>query len=63
MVIRRNDVMVIKMVSNLRSRTIVTSGGRISIPKKIRDALSIKEGSVLELYIYKGKMIIEVLVT
>ena len=50
------------MVSGLRSRTIVTSGGRISIPKKIRDELSIKEGSVLELYVYKGKVVIEVLV-
>lgn len=45
-----------------RERLDVISGGRITLPKKFREALGIKEKSILEAYIHNGKLVIEVLV-
>ena len=45
----------------LRERTLVISEGRITIPQKIRNKLGIKEGSVVEVYVVKDKIIVEVL--
>jgi len=42
-----------------RYRIMVRSKGRIVLPKKLREALGIKEGSILECYAYGDKLIIE----
>jgi AbrB family looped-hinge helix DNA binding protein len=45
-----------------RVRLVVQSQGRISLPKEIREALGIDEGSVLEVRVEGNKIIMEVLV-
>lgn len=48
--------------SELRKRTFVISGGRITIPDNIRKKMEIKEGTVVEIYpISKNKLVVEVL--
>ena len=46
----------------LRERVEVIERGRITIPKKIREKLGIKEGTILEVYLFKDKIILDVLV-
>jgi len=45
-----------------RFRLVVQTNGRISLPKEIREALGIDEGSVLEVRVEGNKIIMEVLV-
>ena len=45
-----------------RYRIMVRSKGRIVLPKKLREALDIKEGSIIECYVYGDKLIIEKIV-
>jgi len=45
-----------------RFRVVVQNQGRISIPKEIREALGIGEGSVLEVRVEGNKIVVEVLV-
>ena len=42
-----------------RYRIMVRSRGRIVLPKKLREALDIKKGTIIECWIYNGKLIIE----
>ena len=35
--------------------------GRITIPKKFREHLEVKEGSIFEVYLYGEKLLLEVL--
>jgi len=42
-----------------RYRIMVRSKGRIVIPWKIREALDIREGSIIECWVYEDKLIIE----
>jgi len=42
-----------------RHRIIVRSKGRIVLPKKLREELDIKEGTIIECHIYQDKLIIE----
>ena len=42
-----------------RYRIMVRSKGRIVLPKKIRETLGIKEGTIIECYVYGDKLIIE----
>ena len=42
-----------------RYRIMVRSRGRIVLPKKVRERMGIKEGCLLECYIYGDKLIIE----
>ena len=42
-----------------RYRIMVRSKGRIVLPKKIRETLGIKEGTIIECWVYEGKLIIE----
>ena len=37
------------------------SDGRITLPKRFREELGIKEGSILEGHVYKEKIVLEVL--
>jgi len=52
----------------MKENVIVRSEGRIAIPKKIRDRLGIKKGSILQLETYPtgsenpNKILIEVIV-
>ena len=45
-----------------RERITVISGGRITLPKRFRKELGIEEKSILEGYVYNGKIVLEVLV-
>jgi AbrB family looped-hinge helix DNA binding protein len=45
----------------LRERVKVLELGRITIPKGIREKLGIQDGSILEVYTVKGKVVLEVL--
>lgn len=47
---------------SLRSRVIVKSDGRITIPDELRKKLGIKKDSVLELQVIKDKILITVLI-
>ena len=49
-------------VQMLRERVKVGDKGRIVLPKPIRQALGIKNDSILEVYLYNGKIVMEVLV-
>jgi AbrB family looped-hinge helix DNA binding protein len=51
-----------KTDETLRERVKVIDNGRITIPKAIRDKLGIKDGTILEVYIIKNKVILDVLV-
>ena len=42
-----------------RYRIMVGSKGRIVLPKKLREALDIREGTIIECWVYEGKLIIE----
>ena len=42
-----------------RYRIMVRSKGRIVIPRKLREALDLREGTIIECYVYSGKLIIE----
>ena len=42
-----------------RFRILVRSRGRIVLPKRIRERMGIREGCLLECYIYENKLIIE----
>ena len=44
-----------------RKRIRVIGDGRVTLPKDFRAELGIKEGSILEGYIVKGKIVLEVL--
>ena len=46
-------------VDNLRYRIKVGRGGRVTIPKAIRDGLGIKEGDELMIGVEDGKIVIE----
>jgi AbrB family looped-hinge helix DNA binding protein len=49
-------------MSELKERVEVVQNGRITIPKRLREKLGIKDGSILEAYVTeKGKLVIEVL--
>jgi AbrB family looped-hinge helix DNA binding protein len=50
------------MATEIRERMVVKSDGRITIPLNLRKALEIKEGSFLEAELYKGNLLISVLV-
>jgi len=43
-------------------RVQMLTEGRVTIPKKIREELGIKDGSILEAYLDGKKIILEVLV-
>ena len=45
-----------------RERIKMLADGRITIPKRFREELGVKEGSILEASLYKGKLLLEVLV-
>ncbi|MEM0111359.1 MAG: AbrB/MazE/SpoVT family DNA-binding domain-containing protein [Candidatus Parvarchaeota archaeon] len=50
-------------MSELKDRVLVIDNGRITIPKKLREYLKIKDGSVLEIYAEgNNKLVLEVLV-
>lgn len=49
-------------MSELKARVRVISHGRITIPKRLREHLKIKEGTILEAYAQEGKLILEVLI-
>jgi len=49
------------LVSLPRERAEVISDGRVTIPKRFRDELEIKEGSILEAYVVNKKLVFEVL--
>jgi AbrB family looped-hinge helix DNA binding protein len=50
-------------MAELRERVEVDSFGRITIPKKIRQQLQLKNGSILEAYPVKdNKIVLEVLI-
>jgi AbrB family looped-hinge helix DNA binding protein len=52
-----------KWMSELKERVVVVDKGRITIPKRIRDLLKIKDGSVLEMYpLEDNKVVMEVLI-
>ena len=46
----------------LRERVKVGDKGRIVLPKPIRQALGVKTDSILEVYLYNGKIVMEVLI-
>lgn len=46
---------------SLRGRVDVLDMGRITIPKAIREKLGIKKDSILEVYLLKNKIVMEVL--
>jgi len=48
--------------AELRERTFVIADGRITIPKRIRDRLGLKDGSIVEVYLVGNKIVVEVLV-
>jgi AbrB family looped-hinge helix DNA binding protein len=50
-----------KTDETLRERVKVIDNGRITIPKAIRDKLGIKDGAILEVYSFKNKVVLEVL--
>ena len=39
-----------------RERVKMIADGRITIPKRFREHLGVKEGSILEVSLYKGKL-------
>jgi len=43
-------------------RVIVQNQGRISIPKQVREALGLREGSILEVKVEENRIVLEVLV-
>ena len=49
-------------VQMLRERVKVGDKGRIVLPKPIRQALGVKTDSILEVYLYNGKIVMEILV-
>jgi len=42
-----------------RYRIMVGSKGRIVLPKKLREALDLREGTIIECYVYGDKLVIE----
>ena len=46
----------------IRERVKIGVKGRIVIPKSIREELGLKKNTILEVYTYKGKIIMEVLI-
>jgi AbrB family looped-hinge helix DNA binding protein len=50
------------MATNLKERVKVGYDGRITLSKTLRAPLGIKEGSFLELELYKDKILVTVLV-
>ena len=42
-----------------RYRILVRSKGRIVLPKKLREALDLREGTIIECWVYGEKLIIE----
>ena len=45
-----------------RRRIVVISAGWVTIPRVFREALELREGSILEGYVVSGKLVFEVLV-